>query len=258
MSARIFTLAACAFALTGPANADAGFSVASGVDYSSGDYGGTTETEVVSIPLVMRVVSGAWELRASSAYMEITGPADVADSDGGAGGGGVSRTDTARGLGDTNLAVSYTVREIGGSNYYFEGTGRVRLPTGDAEKGLGVGETDYGLSGELGLNRRDGGGSIELTRRFLADHGSVQREDGWQANASVWIRPSESSQTGIFGYWRESSTAGGGDPAQLGGYFSYRITPNLRVNLSASGGLSDASPDFATGLRLTWRTREHD
>jgi hypothetical protein len=242
----------------GVANAETNYSVASGVDYSSGDYGGDADTEVISVPLVFRVTNGKWAFRAATSYLQIEGPADVADLDGdgagdGAGAGAPVRTSADRGLGDTNLSVSRTFRNIAGSGAYFEATARVRLPTGDEDAGLGVGTTDYQLAGEVGVNKRNAGGSVELARRFLGDRTGVERQDGWQVSANTWIRTGEHTQLGAFGSWREAAISGRDDPAQAGVFVSQQLTENVRMSLNVSGGLSDASPDYATSLRFTWR-----
>lgn len=256
-------LACAAIAIgAGAARAETTYSVATGIDFSSGDFGGTTDTDVISVPLVVRVTNGRWSLRASTAYLQVDGPADVADVDGGAGdgtggtggtGGTIVRSGTERGIGDTNLSLSRAFRHIGGSDAYFETTARVRLPTGDEDAGLGVGATDYQLAGEFGLNKRGGGVSVELARRFLGDRAGVQREDGWQVSPSAWLRTGEHTQVGAFGSWREAAISGRDDPAQIGGFVSHQLTPSLRLSVNASSGLSDASPDYATGIRLTWR-----
>jgi hypothetical protein len=244
------------------ATAETEVSFSSGVNYSSGDYGGTTNTEVFSAPFAVRAENGPWSFSASTAYLSITGPADVAEDAGGGGGDGASgtivRAGTEGGIGDTNLAVSYRFSQLGGARFYFETTARARLPTGDEDKGLGVGTTDYGLSGELGVNQRGGGASVEITRRFLGERAGVDRNDGWQVNASAWIRAGERTQLGAFGSWREATVDGREDPGQVGGYVAYRIGPQVRVVINAAAGLSNASADCSTGVRLTWKPGEDD
>lgn len=256
-------LASAAIALgAGAARAETTYSVATGVDVSSGDYGDAIDTEVVSMPLVLRLTNGTWSFRASASYLQIDGPADVADVDAGAGdgtsgtggtGGTIVRTNAERGVGDTNLSLSRTFRRLGGSDIYFEATARVRLPTGDEDAGLGVGATDYQLGGEVGVNKRGGGASVELARRFLGDRAGVEREDGWQVSPNLWLRTGRRTQIGAFGAWREAAITGRDDPAQIGAFVSHQISPNVRVSVNASAGLSDASPDYATGIRFTWR-----
>ena len=203
-------IASSAIALAAPAVAQPRITFATGVDYSSGDYGQAMDTEVVAVPFTVRFTNEDWSLRASVPYLEITGPADVADieegggggdgGEGGAGegGGAVMRAGTERGLGDVTVALTRSFRRLGGTNAYFDATGRVRLPTGDDERGLGVGATDFSLGGELGVSAREGGGYVSLARRFLGerDNGAA-RVDGWQAGVGAWRHLGDRTTVGV-------------------------------------------------------------
>jgi hypothetical protein len=247
----------------GVAAAETRISYATGLDYSSGKYGESESTEVASIPLAIRITNGGWSVRASTSYMRVSGPADIADlenggsdSSGSSGGGGSSaapRTGIEQGFGDTTLSLSRTFERLGGSGLYVEASGRVRLPTGDDSKGLGVGVTDFALAAEVGVNERAGGASLQLTRRFLGERDGAERNDGWQLNSSAWLRAGQRTQIGAFGSWREATATLGDDPAQAGAFVSHRLTSQVRLALNASVGLSEASPDYSGGLRLTWR-----
>jgi hypothetical protein len=249
--------------LPGAGHADTRLSVASGVDFSSGSYGQTEKTEVVSTPLSVRMTHDDWALRASIAHLRISGPADVADTiDGGgdAGGGStsgdvVARTGTETGLGDLNLSATRSFRELGGAeNVYLDVTARVRVPTADDDNGLGVGAYDYALNGELGASGSASGAYVLLGRRFLGDHDGRVRQDGWQAGLGGWLKAGERTRVGAFYSWREASVAGNEAPSEAGAYVSYSMNDNVRLSVNASGGLNDASPDYTIGLRLTLRT----
>lgn len=250
----------------GVASADTRVSFASGVDYSSGDYGQAVDTEVISVPLVGRVITDHWSFRASIPYLSIRGPADVADTtEGGGGGDGggdpggagtLARTGTESGLGDLSLQATRSFRHLGGedSGAYFDVTGRVRLPTGDEDRGLGVGATDYTLVGELGNSGESGGVYVNGGWRFLGDRTGVEREDGAQAGVGAWLKVSEGGRVGISASWREASTQGNDDPASASVFWSQRLSDNLRLSINAGAGLSDASADYTGGVRLTWRS----
>lgn len=242
-----------------PASAETRVSFASGISYSSGDYGETVDTEVTSAPFSARVTMDDWSFRASVAYLSITGPADVADTTDGGGDGGagtIVRTGTERGLGDTTLAVTRSFRRLGGSRAYFDLSGRVRLPTGDEETGLGVGATDYTLNGELGNSGSAGGGYVSAGRRFLGDRGgaTTERQDGWQASAGGWLRAGESTRVGGYYWWRQASLDGGEEPSGVGAYVSYKLSDDLRLSVTGGAGLNEATADYNAGVRLTWRS----
>ncbi|MEQ1618949.1 MAG: hypothetical protein ABL883_11480 [Terricaulis sp.] len=258
-TAALAALLAAPLSVSETAAAETRVSFASGVDYSSGSYGDVMDTEVVSVPLAVRVTSGKWSFRASVPYLSITGPADVAEEDGGGTAPpGPIRVGTESGFGDTTLSATRSFTRLGGSRAYFDVTGRVRLPSGDEERGLGVGTTDYALLGELGNSNEVGGVYVNGGRRFLGDRTGVERQDGWQAGAGGWLRAGEQTRVGVFYSRRDASIEGNEAPQEAGAYVSYRFSDTLRVSINASGGLSEASPDIAGGFRLTWRPEARD
>ncbi len=248
------------------ANADTRVSFASGIDYSSGDYGQTVDTEVISVPLAARIITDHWSFRASVPYLSIKGPADVADAtEGGGGGDGggdpggdrlLARTGTENGFGDLTLQATRSFRRLGGedSGAYFDVTGRVRAPTGDEDRGLGVGATDYTVLGELGNSGETGGVYVSGGWRFLGDRTGSERQDGAQAGVGGWLKVNEGARIGVSASWREASFQGNDDPASASVFWSQRLSENLRLSINAGAGLSEASADYTSGLRLTWRS----
>jgi len=87
-------LALLAGAVSLPASAADGLQFSTGADYSSGDFGGTTQTEVLVVPISARLRVGDWSLRGTLPYLRISGPADVIviadDSSGSSSGSGGS------------------------------------------------------------------------------------------------------------------------------------------------------------------------
>ena len=262
--ARKFALLATfsTMAFAGVANADTRVSFSSGVSYSSGDFGGDEDTEVISIPMRVRLTTGNWSFRVSAPYLTVTGPADISDTtdgggdgDGGTGSNGATaREGTARGIGDTTLAVEYAFRDIAGSDAYVELGARARLPTGDEDKGLGGGVTDYTATTEVGVSSSRGGVHALVGRRFRGQRPGVDRQDGWQAELGGWLPAGDHTNIGASVSWREASREGNEDPSEAGVYVSRRMSENLRISITGNAGLSDASPDYSTGIRFTWRS----
>ncbi len=98
----VVALLGCAVLL--PAQAGDGLQLSTGADYSSGDFGGTTSTDVLVVPISARLRLGGWSLRGTLPYLRISGPADViviADDSGGSSGGssGSSSSGSGRGRG---------------------------------------------------------------------------------------------------------------------------------------------------------------
>lgn len=254
-------VATASMTFAAPAGAKTTVQTSSGVNYSSGDYGGAEDTDVLVVPFAVKVKSGPWAFRASLPYLRIDGPANVAAVEE-AGGGtstvdtgtSVARTKTVDGIGDLSLTATYTFDKILGDKSYLDMSGRVRLPTGDDKKGLGTGATDYIVKGELGRSIGDGGVYVSAGRRFLGDANGVNRKDGWQAGAGAWYSPTKKMTLGAYYDWRNSSTGLSDDPSEIGAFASYRVTDAVKLGLDVSAGLSDGSPDYGIGLTLSYRT----
>src|SRR5882672_8760228 len=57
--------------------AETELSLGSGLNYSTGTYGGSSSTHILTIPLTARYESEPWTLRATVPYLRITGPSAV-------------------------------------------------------------------------------------------------------------------------------------------------------------------------------------
>jgi len=265
-------LAAALAAMIGSAHAETTLRLSTGVDYSSGKYGGTSKTDVIVAPLSAKVASGHWALRATVPVISITGNQAfvVIDDNGGAGGGAsgsngtsgsqnvssqtVTRRGTTTGFGDLSLAGTYTFDDVLGKRSYLDVTGRVRLPTGQESKGLSLGVTDYAAIGELGFTGKNAGSYVSGGRRFLTDAKGLDRVDGWQAEVGGWARTGGRSVVGGSVDWRDGSTRNGRDVADANAYVSFKLNDHVRAGLSASAGLTKAAADYGIGVNLAWKT----
>lgn len=263
----------------GMAEAKTGLQFSTGVNYSTGDFGGANNTDVIVAPFGAKLTVGNWAFRASVPFVSVDGPADVTvvldDSGGGRGSGGsgsgsgrnhpeddgtpvvgTSRSGTQSGIGDVSLSATYSFNQIGGSDLYSDLTGRVRLPTGDDDKGLGTGATDYGVTAEVGAELSKGGVYVLGGRRFLGDGNGANREDGWQAGAGAWFDATDKTSFGAGYDWREAATSTGDDPSEVSAYVTHQMTKAVRIGVNASAGLNDASPDFGAGVSVVFRPQE--
>ncbi|HEX8233252.1 MAG TPA: transporter [Caulobacteraceae bacterium] len=236
------------------------FRFTTGFDYSSGDFGETVPTEVLYVPFTGRATFGRWTFRATVPYLEISGPANVVVGDEGGGGEttgapGRGPRRTVAGLGDTTLAATYSFNRLRGTRAYLDLSGRLRLPTGDEDTGLGVGAVDTGVNSELGWDGPKGGAYLNLGRRFLGDSDRFKREDGWTASTGGWVNATRRVQVGSYYSWREASLRNGTDPQELGAYFAYRFSRQWRVQLTGYKGLSDGSPDVGAAVSISFRPR---
>jgi hypothetical protein len=251
---------AALLALPAAAWADTNLRFTTGVDYSTGDYGQKQSTDVIYAPLTAKLYTGHWTFRASTGWLSVDGPAAIStvDEDGGGvdtgGVGGAIRGRKLRqGFGDTYLGAKYSFEKLGGGPLYFDPQVKVRLPTGDHDKGLGVGATDLIVDGELGADWRTKGVYVDVGRRFQGDSSTLVRQDVWAYSAGGWAKFDARTELGIWYYTRDPSVRGFDRPREIGAYVSRRINAGWRVEFSLYEGLSESSEDFGGAFTITWR-----
>ncbi len=265
---RIAILSA-ALMLAGAAHAadhnNGGFSLGVGVDYSSGKYGTNTTTDITSVPVTAKYTSGSWTYKASLPWLRISGDPNVFPGLGevpninpkGRGhqkGGGVGApgtaapTGTASGIGDLRLAATYTVDT--GSPLGVDLTGNVKIATADADKGLGTGANDYGLAVDLyrdfsGTTVFGGVGYTQLGNTRYVDVKGVAN-----ANVGASWKIGGGSLGAMYDYRQAASSIG--DPrSEVTGFYSFGATPASKMQVYASAGLSNGSPDWGGGVSYT-------
>ena len=134
-------------AIASPAAAQDYVQVATGIDYSTGDYGDVENTDFLAVPVTVKVKRGDFDVRVSLPYLDVTGPSDVIPGDGGISGAPDSPVTSRSGIGDLVVAATYSM-PIGNATW-FDTTGKVKIPTASTSKALGTGTTDFTLQGEV-------------------------------------------------------------------------------------------------------------
>jgi len=239
-------------------------SLALGIDYSRGDYGQETDTEVLYVPFMLRYLfdgfapTPTWrdqlELEFSVPYLEVDGPFDSASRE----------TQREQGLGDIQVGVSYLYYPEHPALPASEWSFRAKLPTADESRGLGTGKADFAL--QLTLFERFGSFVLFASGgyRFIGKNPpDYVLRNGAMAGAGLsWI-PLEGWSLGASYDWRQSIaktlppdavTRDALVAADDGHEFVFFASMPLGAGFEASPygvvGLSDGSPNFALGARL--------
>lgn len=259
-------LGTCVLALAAagasPAAAE-GWSFAAGLDYSVGSYGQAEDTTIVEAPLTATYNGDRWGVSLTVPYVSVDGPGGIVPGGiGPAGGGllggvlgaseagGVAGADISeQGLGDVTVSAFATPvqTESGGALTI---AGRVRTPTGDEEKSLGIGEAAVALSlvGRQSFAERAGVyGAIGYEQTLESEQG------GMFAAAGVESYVSDNLLLGVRADWAEASAQGRRDSAQASLYAGIDVGERTRLLAYAGAGLSDSSPDASAGIAIVFR-----
>ena len=234
-----------------PAMADEYIQVSTGIDYSSGDYGDTVDTDFLAIPVTVKYQAENFYLRASTSWLDVKGPAGFIPGDGGVttgtpGGQVVSRS----GMGDVNLTAGYSFF-LGGTTY-FDAVGKVKLPTASESKLLGTGSTDFTAQGEVLHSIGDVSVGAFGGRRFNGSSDLFELRDVWLGGAGVYYKKNKIS-LGLDYEWRQGSVAGAPDLSEATASLTYELSKALRLQGYTYTGFSDGSPDLGGGMQVLVR-----
>ncbi len=237
-----------------------------GFDYSTGDYGQDESTDVRAVPFSLRYrfQNLAWSrrddirLRASIAYLSVTGPERGGASPGARG--------TDRGLGDVNLRVTYAFRPRPLWIPDLLLSERVKVPTASTSKNLGTGEFDYTtditLLKRIPLRRdRPPRTSDTWTFRYVTPYaiagykvvGKSPHEvldNAWRFGGGATLNVTRRFDVGVNYFSRESTIPGQGSSQVVSPFTIYRVTPWLQIMPYARFGVGTRSPDWGTGMLI--------
>lgn len=249
----------------GAAQAEDGTTLGIGADYSSGDYGSDTTTEIWSIPLSARLQAGAWTFKAGLPWMQVSGDPNVVPGVGlvdnlnprGRGRGGLlapapgeddQASGSASGIGDLTLAATYAVPTSGA--FGVDLTANAKIATADEDKGLGTGANDYGVAVDVfrpvGATTWFAGAGYTQ----LGDSGFIDVDGVASANAG-FSHPVGRGSFGLVYDWREAASSGFEDRSEVTGFFGVPAGEAGRLQVYALRGLSDGSPEWGGGVAFS-------
>lgn len=243
------TMAITSVAVTWPALADEYIQVNTGIDYSSGDYGESADTDFLAIPLGIKYQADKLYLKASISYLDVKGPSGVIPGDGGISTPGGEVTSRS-GIGDLWLTAGYSLPV--GESTWFEAVGKVKLPTASESKALGTGSTDFTAQGELLHSFGNISVSAYGGRRFNGSSDLYNLQDVWLAGGGVYVTANR-VMLGLDYDWREGATTTSPDISEATASLTYRLNDALRLQGYGYTGFADGSPDLGGGLQILYR-----
>lgn len=216
-----------------------------GYHYSSGSYGGTDTTEIAYVPFLARAGFGPWSATITVPYLRISGPPVVIDGIQTVGG-------ESDGLGDILARASYTVLPRAEWMPFIDLITRLKFPTASRGDGLGTGEFDYGFEVEFSQTIDRFTPFIMGGYRILGSPPDSNLRNVAVASAGGTYRALDSVNLGLFVDYREAASAQSGTRLDLVPFLSWKITSHWSVDVYATAGLADGSPDVGTGMQLGW------
>lgn len=252
-----------ALAASGFATEAASVSLATGVDYTTGKYGGSTTSSSWSAPLDVTWQDGDYSFGVAASYLRVTGAGASIPGIGPIAALRANRTQYPRlagrfpvpsddtkssGFGDVTLHGGWA--HSFGENAPTLGLGvGFKLGTADEAKGLGSGENDW--SADISLS---GGSTLRwnasLGYQILGDPDGLELDNGVRGSLSLsWA----TERAGVWEFgWDGAQSTNAGTPgvSELRLGWSRTLNEKTSLSLYTTAGLSDASPDFGTGFSI--------
>lgn len=269
-----------------PALAGNAFSLGVGFNYSTGKYGESTSTDILSVPVTAKYEMETLTLKLVVPYISISGPGGVIPGMGALAAGihgfgrpasfgapgrplgeppglspdgppgrrrsavGSSDTATNAGLGDLVASADHEFYSAGALT--LDVVGKVKFGTADSSKGLGSGQNDYSLQLDIGYQ-------FPRKTYLFATTGYklVGAPEGVSVNNVVYgtlgfSQPlSAATSAGVMLNYAQSALVGGSNLTDITLFASNKLSRNTKVQASLLKGLADGSPDFGIGATIS-------
>lgn len=223
-----------------------------GAQYSSGDYGTGQSTRILAVPLSLQYDAQPWKLRFSLPWYHVSGGTSVVPGFGAAdrgrrrGGGDTS----VSGLGDLSAAATNSAYYDPASRFGVDFTGKVKLPTGEKDKGLSSGSTDLTIQADAykGLDERTtvfGGLGYTV---FFGGFLDLRNAVSYSLGASRKLDERESVGLSFDG--RTQVVRGVSEQRELMAFWSRSFARSSKLQAHFLVGLADGSPDWGIGASV--------
>jgi len=235
--------------LTAPAAlaADIGsWSGGAGLSYSTGDYGTGRSTSIWTVPFMLRYDNAPWALKLTLPWYEISGDSSVVPGLGSVdrsrrrGGGSIT------GFGDLTIAATNSSYYDSASRTGIDFTGKVKLPTGEEDKGLTSGSTDFTALAEVykGFDRLTLFGGLGYTV-FVGGNFSLRNAVVYSLGGKQALDARDSVGLSFDGRTRVAD--GAGEQRELMLFWMRTIDRSMKVQAYFLRGFADGSPDWGVG-----------
>ena len=230
---------------------DGDLSVSIGAEYTSGDYGTSTKTNIWYFPVTFGYETDLNAIYLTVPWVSVEGTGNVVVT---AGGMGMRRTTTSTsvrtesGLGDVLLVGSH---KIGGTaTSRVDLTGKIKFGTADKDKNLGTGENDFAVQLDAAKSyARDtvyGTGGYKI----LGDPPGINYDNVLYGVVGVSHKLDELRAAGLEFYAQEAVLPGTDGQSELTLFLSSKSDRKTKVTGYLLKGFSDGSPDWGVGVLL--------
>ena len=221
--------------------------IATGIEYSSGTYGGTEDIIETYVPVSVSFNGARLSARLTVPFLKVEGPfVTLADT-----GEEIVAIGTDSGLGD--VLASLTVYDVVYSDSHdiaLDLTGKVKFGTADPDKNLGTGENDYSVLADVYkfFDRVTLMGTLGY--KFRGDPAGLDLNDVIIGSAGGLCDCAKRTRFGLFYDFREASLTDGDEVRELMLFASRDLNHAWQLQYFVFKGFTDSGPEWGAGLQL--------
>ena len=204
--------------------------------YISGDFGTTTSSRLFSLSPTLGYVALRHDFSVTAPYLSLTNKTS-----------GVNSTES--GLGDIIVRAGAVLFPENVFGFSANGAVAVKFPTADETKGLGTGETDYGVFASM--QQRLQAFKLSVTSGYLwtGDPSGLDFHDGFSYGIGLSRR---FTRTTLYGSYdnRQAVISGFENPQEVSAGFFHILSADYAVKGHFFVGLNNGGPDGGGSLGI--------
>jgi len=222
-----------------------------GAEYSSGDYGTSTTTDIWYFPFSLTYRTDDAAFAVTVPWIIIEGTGNVVPNGTGSGvhrGNATSQRRRDSGLGDLVASAATPIAAETPARPRIEVMGKIKFGTADADRNLGTGENDYSV--QFNFDQQRGAellfGSVGY--KVPGEPPGVHYDDALFGSIGFQHRLREQLSAGVELFGEQAIAPGSDGPLDVTLYLAQKQSSNAKLAGYLRIGLSNSSPDHAVGV----------
>lgn len=229
-------------------------SLETGVDHSTGKYGGTQSTDVWYVPVMLKYQNSSWTFKLTVPYLQVTGPGNVIDIMNGpnAAGNFTTAPVTRSGMGDVIAAATHNAYNGGSSGLLVNLTWKIKFGTASLAQGLGTGANDFAFQSDIYQSSGDFTSFATLGYKMYGSPPGYTLLDAFYGSLGGSYKFSQDTYSGISFNFGEKIISTGSFHRQAMLFAGHKLDKNWKVQGYLLKGFTNSTPDMGAGVTLAY------
>lgn len=223
-------------------------SLSAGFEFSSGNYGLSSNTNIFIIPVEGMYRNGPWVFNVAIPYIWITGSEGILPNGIRSKAPPMSTNTTRFGLGDIETSATYNILSEQERGTRIDLTGKIKF--GTAEKYLGTEKEDYVVQLDMYKMREKFTPMLSLGYEFLGSTADLKLNDVAYGILGGDYLVDDQMHAGFELLLAQKNSADGANRSELSLYINRDIGNDIYMRGYVLKGFSDGSPDGGLGVKF--------